>query len=228
MSQFTPAMQTALAQPTVLIFGALKVQLNTGPVIRLLDGSSTLSFGGDTFSGKDPTFGALAAIDAIEDGVGDEAPGLSITLHPSSDAAAATLSAATMQGSPVSLWIGAIDQTTRAVIADPLLLFFGELDQPTITVDKGERVLEYECVSAFERLFENDEGVRLADSFHQSVWLGETGLANVTGIVRTAYWGTEAPPSSVSYYGGGGFGGSGGGSGGGGRFNVQAALEAAF
>src|SRR3546814_20326641 len=87
-----------------------------------------------------------------------------------------------MQGSVVSLWLAAVDRATGAVIPEPLLLFTGELDQPTLTVDKGSRELEFECVSGFERLFDNEEGLRLADSWHQSVWPGEMGLANVTGI----------------------------------------------
>src|SRR3546814_10076287 len=80
---------------------------------------------------------------------------------------------------------------------EPLLLFTGELDQPTLTVDKGSRELEFECVSGFERLFDNEEGLRLADSWHQSVWPGEMGLANVSGIITTVYWGVEAPAGEI-------------------------------
>jgi len=206
-------MQTALGADTPIVFGALKIALTGGATIRLLDGAGSVSFnaggGVETFTGSDPVFGVLSAIDEIADGVGDEAPGLSITLLPASDAAAVDLANPTMQGSPVTLWLGAVDRATGAVIADPLMIFYGELDQPTLVIDKGVRELEFECVSGFERMFENDEGARLADSFHQNVWPGETGLAQVTGITRTIYWGVEAPRATVVRGGGGGGGGGG-------------------
>lgn len=203
MTAFTPQMETALSADTPLIFGALKIEL-PGYTLRLLDGAGVVTFGGDTYTGRDDTFGGLAAIDALSDGVGDEAPALSITLTPSDDAAASTLASPSMQGSPVSLWLGVVDRATGIVVPDPLLLFYGEVDQPTLKVGKGTRTLEYECVSSFERLFDVDEGMRLADSFHQTVWPSETGLANVTGITKKIFWGSEAPQGSVSYGGGGG------------------------
>jgi hypothetical protein len=206
MSQFTPAMKAALAAERALLFGALKIQL-PNHTVRLLDGSGEVPFGGDTYTGRDPIFGVLAAIDTLTDGVGDEAPALSITLLPASDAAAATLASASMQGSPVTLSLGALDPMTGAVIPDPMLLFLGELDQPRLSKDGGKRELEYECVSSFERLFDNDEGARLSDSYHQSIWPGEKGMSNVTGIIKTIYWGVESPRGSISYGGGGGGGG---------------------
>lgn len=212
MSAFTPQMETALAADTPLIFGAIKIELPSH-TIRLLDGAGVVAFNSETFTGRDDVFGTLEAIDVLSDGVGDEAPALRITLSPSNDAAAATLADPTMQGSAVSLWLGAVDRSTGAVIPDPLLLFFGEVDQPTLTVGKSVRTIEYECVSSFERLFDVDEGMRLADSFHKMVWPGETGLAHVTGITKKIYWGSLGPTSSMtvgSSNSGGAFGGGGG------------------
>lgn len=196
MSAFTPGMETALSADTPLVFGALKIQL-PGYTLRLLDGAGVVTFNGETFTGRDATFGTLEAIDVFTDGVGDEAPGISISLLPS-DAAASTLASPTMQGSPVTLWLGAVDRATGAVIPDPLMIFFGEIDQPTLRLGKGTRVLEYECVSSFERLFDVDEGARLANSFHQMIMPGETGFANVTGITKKIYWGSEGPESSIT------------------------------
>lgn len=208
MSAFTPGMQSALAADAPIIFGALRIQL-PDRVLRLLDGSGNVTFGGETYTGLDATFGTLAAVNEISDGVGDEAPAISLTLVPASSAAAAMLASPAMQGSAVSLWLGAVDRATGAVVPDPLLVFQGVLDQPVLSVEKGVRELELECVSGFERLFDNDEGVRLADSFHKNVWPTEQGLANVSGIIRTIYWGVEAPRGSIFFGGGGGgFGGT--------------------
>src|SRR3546814_15206260 len=90
MSQFTPAMETALAAETPLVVGLLKIELPDA-TIRLLDGSGQLVFDGETYTGRDRVFGSLAAVEAIEDGVGDEAPALNFTLLPASDAASAAL-----------------------------------------------------------------------------------------------------------------------------------------
>lgn len=193
MSALTPAMDTALAADRVLLFGAIQIDLPSY-TLRLLDGMSELTFNGGSFVGRDATFGALDSIDEPDDGMGDEAPAMSITLLPSSSAAATTLAAATMQGSRIRVWLGAVSGGT--VVSDPYLLLDGEIDQPILTLSKGARKLEYECVSSFERLFEADEGFRLVDAEHQRIWPGETGLENVTELPKTIYWGTDRPVAS--------------------------------
>lgn len=215
MTDLTPAMESALAADRVLIFGAVEINLPGGVNLRVLDGAGEIVWGGGTFLGRDPTYGVLAGIDPPEDGVGDQAPSMSLQFHPPSSAAAGTLAAPSMQGSRVRMWLGALS-ATGAVVADPYLLFDGELDVPALSVSKGTRVLDYEVVSGMERLFENEEGMRLADSFHKSIWPTEAGFAHVTGIVKTIVWGPGEKPNSITGAGGGGGGGGGFGSVGGG------------
>jgi hypothetical protein len=198
MTALTPQLDAALSADRPLIYGAVEINL-PGYDLRLLDGSGRIAHGSDIFTGEDATFGVLAAIDEISDGMGDEAPAINITLQPATDAAAADLSDPAMQGSRVRLWLGAVTCTTGAAIVDPFLLFDGELDVPTLKVGLRSRSLEYECVSGFERFFGDDEGMRLSDSFHKSIWATETGLANMSGIIKTSYWGAETPPNSVSF-----------------------------
>jgi hypothetical protein len=190
-------METALAADTPLVFGAVQVDLPSY-TLRLLDGAGQLTFNGGTFLGRDPTFGVLAAVEVSEDGMGDEAPDGSLTLHPSSAAAAATLAAPAMQGSRVRMWLGAVDRATGAVIADPYLLTTLELDQPILSAGKGVRTLEYECVSPWDRLFDNDEGFRLSDANHKRVWSGEEGLEHMSGLVKKIYWGVAGPRGAAS------------------------------
>ena len=206
MTGLTPALDAALAAPAPLVFGAVEIAL-PGYDLRLLDGAGSVTFGGKTFRGRDPIYGVLAAIEDIGDGVSDEAPAVGLTLLPASDAAAADLAAPTMQGSPVAIWLGAVDRTTGAVIPEPYLLFLGELDVPTLKSGRNSRSLEYEMVSVAERFFDDDEGARLADGFHKSVWPGENGFAFVTGVTETVYWGMDAPPSPI--VAGGGLGAAG-------------------
>jgi hypothetical protein len=85
---------------------------------------------------------------------------------------------------------------------EPIQLFAGELDVPRIRVGKGTRSLEWRCVSALEPFHDEEKGARLSDSWHQLVWPGETGCANMTGTDKTSNWGVEKPPSAVRTTGG--------------------------
>lgn len=203
MSELTPALDAALAADRPLVFGALELDL-PGGAARFLDGAGEISFAGRTFFGTDPSFGTIAAIDAIDDGGTDEAPGLGVTLLPPNDTAAAVLAGAAVQGSTATIWIGAIDSFTGIPIPDPYLVFLGEIDVATISADETGRSVDYDLVSMSERFFDTDEGFRLNAAFHQSVWPGETGFFDVTGIEQTIYWGVAPPPGAVTTGGGGG------------------------
>lgn len=215
MSQFSTDMETALdpANPTVLLFGAIKIEIAGGDTIRLLDGAAELEiFSGETFVGRDATYGALGSVEPIEDGFGDEAPVLSFSMDVPTKAATATLSDPAVQGSRVRVWLGAWDKTAGAVISEPMLLQDMEIDVPTPTVGKGSNVVDFDCVSSMERFFDQDEGFRLSDADHQRVWPGELGLTNMVALVKKIYWGVAKPSgaagggngASVAGYGFGG------------------------
>ncbi len=190
MAELTLAMQTALAAPVVRIFGAVEINL-PGYDLRLIDGPAAFKAAPwNAFRGRDPVYGTLTAIDSLTDGIGDEAPKVSITLTPASGVAAGQLSAASLQGSPTRMWLGVVDVATGMVVPDPYLLFDGVLDVPTLNWGRT-RTVDYEIASVFERFFDLEEGIRLSDSWHQSVWPGELGLAFVTGVAETVPWGTD-------------------------------------
>lgn len=196
MSALTPALDAELRGPSPTIFGAIAIDLPAGSV-NLLDGSGLLTFGGRTFVGEDTTFGVLSDVQNLTDGSGDSAPAFSMSLYPSGNAAAAALAAPDMQGSPVYVWIGAVNRATGQPIPDPYLVFAGELDVPTLDSDDSGRLLTYEVVSVFERLFEDDESSRLSPGHHRSIFPNEAGLDFVTGVAETVYWGVQAPPTTV-------------------------------
>lgn len=179
--------------PAVVMFIAVEIELPSGGQIRLLDGAASVSFGGRVFVGLDPQYGVLTEIDAVSDGVGDEAPGLRIVINPATPDAGAILAAQDMQGRHVLMWIGAVDPATGAVLPDPILVFAGEVDQGVLRIGIGQRQLSLECVSVWERLFEDGEGVRLSNAFHQLAWPGELGLEFVTDVARQLPWGSNIP-----------------------------------
>lgn len=208
MTQLTPALDAELRTDAPLAFGAVSIDLPSYS-INLLDGAGLLAFGGRTFAGDDATFGVLSEIEALTDGTGDTAPALSISLLPAGDAAAATLSDPNMQGSAVSIWFGAVNQSTGQPIPDPHLIFLGELDVPTLTSTSDSRKISYEVVSVFERLFEDDESARLSPGFHRSIFPSEAGLDYVTGVDQPVFWGVAADPQGVTVGSSVGYGGLG-------------------
>ena len=210
MTTLTPLLDSAFVAPRALIFGAFELLLPAPfAPLRLVDGSAVLVFGpnagGQTFAGSDPAYGALASIDALTDGAGDNAPAVRIVLNPATVAGAVALAGASAQGSPARLWLGAVDAASGLVIADPQLIFAGELDTAVQRGGATTRQVELELVSGFERFFDNDEGARLSPGWHKALFPGETGLDQVTGIQNTLYWGATPPvtaPVTAVYAGG--------------------------
>jgi hypothetical protein len=202
MTQLTPALDAELRRDAPLPFGAISIDLPDAQV-NLLDGAGMLAFGGRTFVGEDATYGVLSEVEDLTDGSGDDAPAFSLTLLPNGDAAAAALAAPAMQGSPVFVWIGAVDKVSGLPIPDPHLIFVGEIDVPQLISDDSGRRLDYEVVSVFERLFEDDESSRLSPGHHRSIFPNEAGMDFVTGVAEPVYWGVAGNPSPVVSYGGG-------------------------
>ncbi len=203
-----PSTEAALNAPTALIAGLIEMTL-PGYTVRLCDGSGTVSMGGNIYSGSDDRFGTLAAVSPITSGEGNAAPALDFTFLPADGAAASDLSSPTFQGSRVRLWLAVIDMATGLVIGNAERVFFGLIDTTELKIGRGTRELNIQCVSGFERMFANNEGQRLSDAFHQSIWPGELGLSNVTGVTKNVPWGVESPPRAITYGSGSG-GGAGG------------------
>lgn len=210
MSQLSSAMKAALDADEACVTGFLEVNLPDGDVF-LFFGSGEIDWDGKTFLGEDPQFGVLAALDPPEDGFGDSVPGMSFTINPAGDAEAAALAAPDHQGSRVRFWVAAVD-AVGGVVDSPFEMFDGVLDVPEIVADKGERTLEYECISEMEKLFANEEGRRLSHASHAEIWPGEDGLINVSGILKQRIWGPGelVGGNGVTTNAGGGGGGVGG------------------
>lgn len=175
--------------------------------IRICDGAY-LYVGPDKFTSEDEFFGSIASVEPITESIGDEAPAGKLTFVPASTAAAVELCQPEHQGSRMRFWFARVDPTAGAVMGDLELVADCILDVPTLRVSKRSRLLEMEFVGASERLFNVADGTVMTDRFHQSIWPGETGFANTTGVGKPVAWGTGSPPRS----------GSSGGIGGGGSF----------
>lgn len=192
MTGLSTGLDTELAKPAALVFGAVEILL-PGYSLRLVDGAGHCVIGGNAYVGRDATYGVLGAVESMSDGVDNSAPMVRITLLPPSNTATATLADPAAQGSKVTIWFGAIDPSTGLVIADPDLIGVYELDVPIVEVKRNSRALQYDCVSAFERMFDQDEGVKLNGPWHASIWPGELGLQYTTSVLQQLPWGQDAP-----------------------------------
>jgi hypothetical protein len=196
MSELSPPLAAALRGDRPLLFGAVEINL-PGYDLLLLDGSGELLIGGRKFVGRDPIYGVLDSIKGLADSIGDQAPTLTLGLIPPSSGALSTLLSPDVQGSQVTVSIGCVDIATGQVVPAPYVLFSGELDVPTLHWGTRDRRLDYKVISVADRLFNVEEGRRLSDAFHQSIWPGELGLAFVTDVETTVPWGQALDTSAI-------------------------------
>lgn len=191
------------------ITGLLKIEL-PGHTVLLSDGGSTL-FNSEIYTSYDEVIGSLAAVDTIAEGIGDEIPALDLTFAPPSVVAVSALSSGAIQKSRVRLWLAEYDTTSGEIIGTPELRFIGFVDQPQTEFAFRQQGLQITAVPELEAMFFKDTGNGLSISFHKSLYPGEMGHDNASGLSIPVAWGVESPPRSSSYFGGGsGFGGGGG------------------
>jgi len=188
-------LKAAWAGPTALVFTAVLIVINGGATIRLVDGGFVI-IDGDTYTVEDDTFGTLGDVETISDGVDGQATRATVTLLPPTSAAIATLSAATAQGSAVTIMQGAVDPATGLCIGTPEVLFLGELDYPRFQVGGTSYALIMECGTEEGRLLEPNMERKLSDAFHQTAWPGELGEEFATGLTRKIYWRANDPATA--------------------------------
>lgn len=184
----------------ISVRGLMKIELPEH-IVLLCDGGFVV-FDGETYRSKDPLFGSIGSVEVLAEGKGDEIPALEMELLPPKTAAIADLSKPGYQTSRVRFWIAEWDRATGLISGTPELMYDGQIDQTSLRLGK-ERTLTMTVVSNAERLFELNIGNSLNPGFHKSVWPGEKGHDNATGLMIPLAWGVESP--------GGGRGGGGGG-----------------
>ncbi|WP_375290919.1 hypothetical protein [Qipengyuania sp.] len=188
MGQLNPALLAEMQKRRFTLFGAVEIVLPERTV-RLLDGAGEVMIGGERYLGRDPEWGVLAYVKGLSDSDGDSSPAPVLGLVPSGELALSQMLNPALQGSPVSVMIGALDRQTGSPIGEMYVPFTGELDVATPSWDLNRREVEFALSGVGERLFQVEEGRRLSDSFHQTVWPGELGLAFVTDVESTVNWG---------------------------------------
>lgn len=207
----------ALSDDVIWLAGLIEMQLPTG-TIRMSD-CAAVKWGATLYDGVDAAFGSIATLAETEEGISDELPAWQMTFHPPADTDAVTIANPAFQGSRVICNLAEINPATGLVVGTPDLVFDGIIDVPTLRMGKNSRAVDFSVVGRTDKLFLLREGNTLSSAFHESVWPGENGFDNATGIQLVVAWGVKSPPRGAAS--GSSWSGSGGGGGGGfgGRYN---------
>jgi hypothetical protein len=204
---------------TVGLAGLMKMELPDPRDVLLCDGGF-IQWGSETFRNADSVFGTLGSMEGLSEGIGDEVPALQISFLPPQSSAPGDLIQPGYQTARVRFWIAEYDVDAGTLDGTPTMVFDGQLDQMALEVDAAERRVPVSVVSTAERLFERNSGNSLNPTWHKSIWPGELGHDNATGLSIGVAWGTEKPLNTGTAYVTGSPGG-GGGLGGGSEFGLN-------
>lgn len=112
--------------PIILV----KAEFDSGDV-NLFTGYGSLTFNGDTYNGG----GDLMSFSSVEETQELEANNVTVTLSGVNSALISIALAEDYQDRPVTIWLGFLNQTTGALINDPVVMFRGRLD--VMTIEEG-------------------------------------------------------------------------------------------
>jgi len=171
--------------------GLLRVDL-PGGVARLCDGAF-FDFASERYLARDPVLGTIASINDLSEGLGNEIPALDITFNPPGPIAISVLSQAALQRRSIRLWLAEYEVETGLIVGTPELRFDGFVDQPAIRDNETEYSVSLVAVPWLEYFFDRDDGNTLSSSFHKSIFAGETGHDQATGLGVGVAWGAETP-----------------------------------
>jgi hypothetical protein len=170
--------------------GLIKIEFPANE-LRLCDGGF-IDWGADRYTSNSATFGTIAALEAVTEGIGEEVPVFELTLLPPGDTPTSTLAAPGYQAARARFWLAEYDMETGLLVGDPDLQFDGQVDSIALTFGRGVRTMTVSIVSNTARLLERNIGNSLNSAFHKSIWPGETGHDNADGLGRQIAWGVEA------------------------------------
>lgn len=187
--------------------GLVKIELPSR-TLRFSDGGM-FRYDGQVWNSDDEVFGTIGQFETMEEGVGDMVPEISMKLLPPDTTAPVEISQPGNQTARVTFYIVEFDADTHVPITGDVF-FTGQIDQTELIDGEDVYELNVAVVSLAERLFDGNAGNFLSSTWHKSIWPGELGHDNGTGLSKSVAWGVESPRaySSNGVVGGGGNGGN--------------------
>jgi hypothetical protein len=162
-------------------------------MVRVHDGSGSLSFGGNTYSGV----GQFGGIDVIDENIDIVARGIKLTLSGVDSVFVTPTMTEVYQNRDVTLYLGFVNQATGALLETPETIWEGRMNQMSFRIDKGVASIELTCE---HRLRREPRIARYSDEDQRVLFAGDRFfdlMFAIQGFVGK--WGARD-----SYYGGGG------------------------
>jgi hypothetical protein len=162
-------------------------------MVRVHDGSGSLSFGGNTYLGA----GQFAGLDVIDENVDIVARGIKLTLSGVDSTFVVPTMTEVYQNRDVTLYLGFVSPSTGALIATPETIWEGRMNQMSFKIDKGTALIELTCE---HRLRREPRVARYTDEDQRVVFSGDRFfdlMYAIPGFIGK--WGARD-----SSYGGGG------------------------
>jgi hypothetical protein len=186
------AMLNALTSSEMFPALFLQAGFATGPVY-LWSGFGSITWGGRAWLG----IGTLGSISMIEEGTAVEAKGIALKLSGIDTTLLGDVLGEFHLGLPVIVYLGAFAPGgPSSLIANPIPIWTGRMDQPTLDISGTTSSISIACESRFidmnvavDRRYTNDD--------QQRDWPGDLGFMFVQAIQEmTLYWGTS--PTSTN------------------------------
>lgn len=182
--------QTELAQPQLAPVLFVELDFASG-FVRMWSGVGPISWDGETWTGG----GELLEVSSIEETKAVEATAASITLSGVPSTLVSIAYSDFSQGRPVRIWLGLLNVTSGAILADPVQIFAGRMD--TIgDADSGDTATI--SVSAESNLADLDRlrARYYTDQDQQRIYEGDRSLRYIPSMQdRPLTWGAEGTGS---------------------------------
>lgn len=179
----TTAFKTAAAAGKVSPALIAALDFSSG-FVRVWSGIGNLSWGGNTYTG----IGDLGGVSPVQESAEVRSSGLEFTLNGIPSSMVTKILADGYRGRPAKLWLGLFDSSS-ALIADPLLLFSGRMDQCSLE-DSGETASIKIAVESRLVDLQRPRERRYTDEDQQSLFAGDLGLEFVAGMQdKEILWG---------------------------------------
>lgn len=125
------AFETAITGSVVHLAVFVMLDLSSG-VLRFTSRAEPITWDGFTWLGG----AAFTRLQPVEEGVSPRAEALALSISGIDPAYVASIMTEHYQGRAAKIWIATLDPDTQAVIADPLLVFHGRIDEPTVELSR--------------------------------------------------------------------------------------------
>jgi hypothetical protein len=116
-------------------------------MVRVHDGSGTLSFGGNDYLGA----GQFAGVDIIDENIDIVARGIKLSLSGVDSTFVVPTMTEVYQNRDVTMYLGFVSQTTGALIATPETIWEGRMNQMMFKLNNGSAVVELTCEHRLRR-----------------------------------------------------------------------------